>query len=249
MSRLYIGTATSLAPTFDIGSVSVIRVGFEADVPMQYRQVLMGRHSAQGQAGLTATTGNTAGAVTSGATVTAASGSNTATTMTGLGGYYAENGAALTAANVNVMVSSFQNPAIPITAGAASDVRNLIITDVFISPTVVTTVLAGGAIVVEWFLAFGNTAVSWATSDGAGSTTLGSKAPRFLPLGIVDTFAVNAAAGTVNPRTGSSSVALTTPIPVHPGEFISTGMRVLYFGAAFTSGVISGGIGFSGYWD
>jgi uncharacterized membrane protein len=247
--RLFITTATATAPLFDIGNLSVLKVGAEADMAISYRQALMGRASWYPQTGLTGTNGNTATNTASGTAPTASTGSNAATALTGLGGYFALNAASFTAANVNVIVAAYQNPAVPIAAGAATDTRNLVITDLHISPLVVTTALTAGGAVLNWFITVGNTAVSQATTDAAGTTALGSKSPRIIPLSAVDISTSAQAAASVSARSGGSDFTFQTPIVVHPGEFVSVGVRVLQFGAAATAGVYSGSVGFGGYWD
>lgn len=244
------GSAPASAAVFDVANVNVVRFGFEADIPLPMRQAMMGRHSNQGQQGLTTTNGNTALIQASGTAPTGTTGSNTATTITGLGGYYALNGAAIIATvHSNIIVSSYQNPLVPEAAGAANDGRNLVITDILVSPMVVTTVLAGGGAVLMWFVAVGSTALSLATTDAAGGAAIGTASPRVLPLPIVDSFAAAAAAGTVVTRAGQSAVSLQTPLVVEPGRFVHVGVRILQAGAAVTSGVLSGNIGISGFWD
>ncbi len=248
--RLYQTSSPAAAPVFDIGSIAVLRYGPEADIPHSYRQALMGRHSNQGQSGLTTTTGNTALIQASGTAPTGTTGSNTATTITGLGGYYILNGAAVTATvHSNIIVSSYQNPVIPEASGMASDARNLVITNIMISPMVVSTVLVGGGAVWEWFVAVGSTALSLATADAIGGAAIGTASPRVTPLPILDTIGAAAAVATVATRNGVSSITLATPLVVFPGQFIHTGIRTLQVSAAITSGALSGGIGFSGYWD
>lgn len=249
--REFIGaSAPASAPVFDFSNINVVRYGFEADIPIPHRQALMGRHSNQGQAGLTTTNGNTALIQASGTAPTGTTGSNTATTITGLGGWYALNGAAVTAtAHSNIIISSFQNPLIPEAAGAANDGRNLVITDILLTPMVVTTVLAGGGATWAWFIAVGSTALSLATTDAAGSAAIGTASPRIMPLPVFDTFAAAAAVGTVGTRVGDSSISLQTPLVVEPGRYVHIGIRSIYVAAAITSGVIGGGIGVSGYWD
>ena len=249
LNRMYIGTATALASAFDIGEISVTKIGPEADTPFAYRQAMMGRHSAYAQTGLVGTTGNTATNTTTAVAPAATVGSNAAAALTGLGGYYALTATGAGVANANILVCAYQNPAIPIVAGVATDTRNLVITGIRISPMVVTTLFAGGGTTWNWFVAWGNTAVTQATTDANGTTTLGSKSPRITPLSLTDSLAAAAAAGTVATRVGDSYYAFETPIVVHPGEFISVGLRVLYAAAAITAGVASGGIGFSGFWD
>lgn len=250
LARLYQTSSPALAPVFDIGSVSVLRYGPEADIPYSYRQSLMGRHSSQGQAGLTTTTGNTALIQASGTAPTGTTGSNTATTITGLGGYYALNAAAVTATvHSNIIISSYQNPAIPETAGVASDARNLVLTDIMISPMVVSTALLGGGAVWIWFVAVGSTALSLATADAIGGAAIGTASPRIIPLPLLDSIAAAAAVGTVATRSGNSQISLNTPLVVFPGQFVHVGIRSVQVAAAITGGVLSGGIGISGFWD
>lgn len=250
-ARLFNGaSAPSSAPIFDVSNINVVRYGFEADIPLPMRQAMMGRHSNQGQAGLTATNGNTALIQASGTAPTATTGSNTATTITGLGGYYALNGVAVTATvHSNIIIASYQNPLLPETAGAALDSRNLVITDIMISPMVVTTVLAGGGAVWEWFIAVGSSALSLATGDAAGTTALSTTSPRITPLPLMDSVGAAAAVGTVLTRSGESSISLQTPLVVMNGQFVHVGIRTFQVTAAITSGVIGGGIGLSGFWD
>jgi hypothetical protein len=209
----------------------------------------MGRHSSYAQTGLVGTTGNTAVAVANAAAITATVGSNTAAASTGLGGYYACTATNMGVALNNTIMNTYQNPAFPIAAGAATNGRNLVITGIRISPMVVTTLIAGGGIVVNWWVAVGNTAATHATTDTAGTTTLGTKSPRIIPLGVIDVVAANAAVGTVATRHGDSYYALETPIVVHPGEFISVGTKTLQATAAITAGVLTGAVGYGGYWD
>lgn len=251
LTRLYnSGSAPASAPVFDVANPTVVRYGYEADIPISTRQAVMGRHSSQGQAGLTAVNGNTALIQASGTAPTGTTGSNTATTITGLGGYYALNGAAVTVTvHSNIIISSYQNTLLPEAAGAAADARNLVITDILISPMVVTTVLAGGGALWMWFIAVGSTALSLATTDAGGGATIGTASPRVLPLPIVDSVGVAAAVGTLITRSGDSSVSLQTPLIVEPGRFVHVGIRTLQATAAITSGVIGGSIGISGFWD
>lgn len=249
LMRLYQTAAPASAPIFDVTHIVVNNIGSDADLPVAHRQALMGRHSVYNQQGLIATNGSTALIPASGTAPTAATGSNTATTFTGLGGFYRVNGAAVTAtAHSNIIISSYTNPAIPETAGAASDAKVLVITDIIISPMVVTTVLAGGGFTANWFVTTGSTALSLATTDAIGGAAVGTKAPKFFPLGIYDTLAAAAAVGTVSTRVGNSSVSLQTPIVVNPGEVITVGIRCPYVAAAVTSGTIDGSITLIGYW-
>lgn len=251
IARLFNGASPpASAPVFDLSNVNVVRYGYEADIPMPTRQALMGRHSNQHQAGLVATNGNTALIQASTTAPTGTTGSNTVTTITGLGGYFRLNGAAVVAAeHSNIIVSSYQNPLLPEAAGAALDARNLVITDIMISPLVVSTVLVGGGAVWGWFIAVGANALSLATTDAAGTTALGTMSPRITPLPLYDQIAAAAAVGTVCTRTGDSSISLQTPLVVPNGTFVVVGIRTKHVAAAITSGVLDGQIGISGFWD
>jgi hypothetical protein len=244
------GSAPAAAPVLDIGDVSVIRVGPGVDIPQPIRQALAGRHSAYAQPGLTTTDGTTASIPASGTAPTAGTPSNTVANVTGLGGFYRFNGSAITAtAHTNYIITDYANPALPIVAGAGNDARNLIITDILISPMVVSAALTGGGFTAEWFVAIGHSAVSLATATTNGTTALALKAPRIIPLPTFDTLAAAAAAGVVATRQGDNSIRLGTPLVINPGERIAIGFRTVFVGALVSAGTIDGGIGVSGYWD
>lgn len=247
------GSAPASAPIVDLGDVSVLKVGFAADIPMSYRQALMGRHFLYNQPGLGAANGSPFVTPTSGTAPTSATGSNTATTFTGLGGFYRENGAAIgLVAHSNVIVSAYQNPAVPTAAGAGNDVRNMVITDIVVNPIMVSAVLTAqvGAINLQWFIAVGATAISLATADAAGTTAPGTKAPRIFPLPMNDGFASAPVVGVVGTRIGNSQLTLGTPLVVHPGEFVVVGFRVMWPPTtAATAGSYDGSLALSGYWD
>jgi hypothetical protein len=181
MIRLFnSGSSPSLAPVFDIGDVAVLRIGPGVDIPHPIRQVLAGRHAIYNQPGLTATDGQTASVPASGTAPTAGTPSNTTANVTGLGGFIRFNGSAIVAtAHTNLIMTDYTNPAYPIVAGAGNDVRNLIITDILISPMIVTTVLAGGGFTGQWFVAIGHSAASLATTTANGTTALATKATGF----------------------------------------------------------------------
>lgn len=252
IARLYnTGSAPASAPVFDVANINVVRYGFEADIPLPTRQALMGRHSNQGQAGLTATNGNTALIQASGTPPTGVTANGTTTAaITGLGGYFRLNAASIVAAeHTNLIISSYQNAILPEAAGAALDARNLVITEIMISPLVVSTVVVGGGAVWGWFVAVGHNAISLATADAAGTTTLGTVSPRILPLPTYDQSAAAPAVGTVLTRTGESLITLETPLIVPNGCFIAIGIRTKHVAALMSSGVFDGQIGVNGYWD
>lgn len=253
MRLFHTGSAPASAPAFDLGDIAVLKVGFEADVPVSFRQALQGRHIIHNQTGLTSTQGSPFVTAASGTGPTAATGSNTATVFTGMGGFFRANGASIvTTVHSNVIVSSFQNPSVPTAAGAGNDVRNMVITDIIVNPMVVSAALTTqtGAVCVNWFVAIGSTALSLATADGAGTTAPGTKAPRIFPLPMNDSHAATPAVGTVLTRVGSNQITLGTPLVVHPGEWVVVGFRSLVApSAAATAGTYDGSLALSGYWD
>jgi len=158
----------------------------------------------------------------------------------------------LTTNNSNILVSAYLNPAIPQANGAGNNGRNLIITSMTVAAQTVTTVVAGqtGGMGGQWFMAVGQTAVSLATTDADGTTALAQKAPRLIVHPRAFTFAANAAAGTIETGSGDFTLQFTTPIVVHPGEYVATGIReTLNPSVAATSGVIQGGVYLNGYWE
>lgn len=250
IARLFNGaSAPALAPVFDLGVVSVESIGVDTDLPVATMRSLTGRSIINNQAGIQGVSGSPVVVPASGTAPTAATGSNTATVSTGMGGFYRINGASvIVTTHSNIIVSSFQNPAIPETAGAATDARPFVVTDIFISPMVVSTVLVGGGAAWLWFVAVGSTALSLATGDAIGGAAIGTKSPRYLPLPTMDSVGAAAALGTVLTRAGDSSFSLATPLVVNPGEFIHFGIRAPFVTAAITSGTIDGSIGLSGYY-
>jgi hypothetical protein len=151
----------------------------------------------------------------------------------GLGGLFAIT--PTLAANTDGIVSSFQNPL----GSSAIPGKTLFITGIQID-TLVTTLLNGGPFIGAWSLAFGHTAISLATVEGAGT-----KAARRVHLGFQG-FAAGAAVGSA-PTTGVVNRIFNAPIPVQPGEFIQTVLKNI--GAVPASGTLTAGISFDGYWE
>lgn len=238
----------ALAPVFDIGSVAVSSIGPSADEDRNVLQVAMGRHALRAQAGVQAANGSNNNVPASATAPTALAATNAVSGLVGLGGYGRINVSMNTTPHTEFIMCSFQNPVIPEAAGALINARNLVITDIMISPLVAAAALTGGGVVAEWFLAFGGTALSLATADAVGGAAIGVKSFSKLPLPIVDSFAAAAAIGTVGTRSGEGGhILLQTPIVLAPGEFIILGIRTLYVAAA-TAGQVDGGYGFNGYW-
>ena len=160
---------------------------------------------------------------------TAAAPSNTALTAnlpSGLGGQGAVIAAA--AAATDGIWSSYQ--VLPVSVNSGS--RRLVIRGVQLDLLNLGAAVATTATSIQFSLAYGHTAVSLATTDGAAS-----KAPRRLPLGYA-TWAVGAAIGT-QPQGGKITLDLgDAPVFVNPGEFVALVGKFLV-GTATASQVIN----------
>lgn len=248
--QFHTASAPSLAPIFDLGSAAVSSIGPSADEDRNVLQVAMGRAVGRAQAGVQAASGNNANTPASGTAPTATAGSNTVAALTGLGGYGRCTLTGVVAAvHTEIILAAFQNPFLSETAGAPINARPAVITDLFLSPLLVSVLLAGGGFTAEWFLAYGSTALSLATADAAGGATAGTKSPTRIPLPILETLAANAVAGTIASRVGEAGhIPLQTPIVLAPGEFIHFGLRTLFVTAPVTAGAVDYGIGCHGYY-
>lgn len=228
--RNYNSAATSAAQVMRVGNVNVTLGDIMQSKPWAGVIAGMGGGAYQGQNGFTM--GTTALYTNSLAAGAGAAATNTTAALgSGLGGQFA----LLPTLTVGTdgIISSYQVPA----GTAALPGKSLYITGVTIQGAV-TTVLAGGALLNAWSLAFGHTAVSLATAESA--TT---KAPRRLPLGY-DSFALNAAAGTVG---SVITQEFRSAVVVNPGEFIQTVCKNL--GTVTTTGVVTYLICFEGYFE
>lgn len=251
IARLFNSGTASAAPTLDVGEITAMRLGSDSEISLALACAGMDKvsHYFQPDLGMSAATHN---APASGTTPTAATGSNTASvlnTTAQLGGFYRMNGASFNvAAHSNVLISGFQNPALPVANGAGNNGRNFYVTAVVISPQVVSGALTGGPYTALWFLAVGATALSLATTDADGTTALAAKAPRIFPISRHCGFAAAAAAGTLETGAGDFTTIFRTPIPVHPGEFFCLGQRLTTV-TPVTAGTIDGGIYVNGFWE
>jgi hypothetical protein len=104
------------------------------------------------------------------------------------------------------------------------------------------TALTGGGYNAQWSLAFGHTAVSLATGEGATS-----KAPRRKALPGFNQSVASGTAALANLAQPSSYHALTVPIYVNPGEFVQLVRKKV--GAAPSAGVIAHTIDFDYGWE
>ena len=125
--------------------------------------------------------------------------------------------------------------------------RRLKVTGINLSACV-STVLAGGPVNCEFYIVFGATADSLATTESASMATATTKAPRRVMLPKF-TQAITAAQAvqTMISQPGGSSINFVEPIYVNPGERI--GLVVNRFGTALTAGVISYTYQFEYSWE
>ena len=148
----------------------------------------------------------------------------TAALGTGLGGRFWETAAL--AVNTDGIIDSYQVPA----GTATLPGRRLKIIGLYIN-SYIQTVLAGGPVVAEWFIAFGHTAVSLATAESQSV-----KAPRRITLPIIQTYTSAQAVSTQVAQNLDYVDFKGAPIYVNPGEFFQVCKR--YIGTVLTSGTI-----------
>ena len=197
-----------------------------------------------GSMGSQATQGNTMGS-TAGITNNQAAGAGavmtntTAATGTGLGGQFSV--LPTLAAGTDGILCSYAVPAGTINI----EPRTLMIRGVKIHGCV-TTVLAGNAtpVIFAFSLAYGHTALSLATAEGASFSTNTTKAPRRIPLGY-ESYAAAAALGTMG-STGGVYMPLNSPVAVNAGEFVAICAKNL--GVVTTTGVVTFYVAFDSYW-
>ena len=166
----------------------------------------------------TITTGNEANVTAAVPTTT------TAALGSGLGGKFWET--VSLAANTDGIIMSYQVPAGTVNYPG----RRLVLRGIYLN-SYVQTVIAGGPYTAEWFLAFGHTSVSLATTE-AGSV----KAPRRIVLPFVQQVTAAQAVQTTVAQNTTFCNFGDAPVYVNPGEFIQLCTR--HIGAAGTSGTI-----------
>ena len=199
----------------------------------------MGRHGSIVQNGATVT--STANLTNSLVIGTAAALSNTAVAApacVGLGGQ-ATYLPTLTVFSDGIL-QSYQNP-----VGTVNiQPRNLIITGVMIASSV-SLGLTGGALALQYSLAYGHSAVSLATAEATTFTTGGGTSATRIPLGC-ENFIAAATIGTGS-TTGNVNVQFNAPIVVHPGQFVAIAVKNV--GVVTTAGSITSFIGYDAYWE
>lgn len=142
-------------------------------------------------------------------------------------------------ANNDGIVFSYANPS----SGINATGRNLVINGVKVQG-VVTTVLAGGPVIYQYFIAFGHLSAALTQTETGSFANNTTHAPRIAFVGM-ETYATTAAVATLG---GPGCVlTLTNPIVVRPGEIVQLIARNI--GTVTTTGVITVGCTFDAYWD
>jgi hypothetical protein len=203
------GTAASSTIQFKLATYFISQADINTNKLWSHQVCEMGNCGYQGQSG--GTMGSTA-LLANSTNPTNAAGSNTTANIVGLGGIGSMTAAA--GAATDYIASSFQNP----DSTAAFTGRKLVINGVKISCVNMGAAVATTNTTLFWYLAFGHTNVSLATTEAATA-----KAPRRVPLGFVN--APIAATVGQNYSPDAIVVAFSAPIVVNPGEFIATVMR------------------------
>ena len=119
--------------------------------------------------------------------------------------------------------------------------RRLVVRGVYLS-SYVQTVIVGGPYTAEWFIAFGHTAVSLATTEAA--TT---KAPRRIALPFIQQVTAAQAVQTTVSQNVNFCDFGDAPIFVNPGEFIQLCTR--HLGTVGTSGTVAHKVTFIYGWE
>lgn len=234
--RITGGAASGVMQTY-LGAYSV-RIGGSNITSTVITQGNRIEGSYQGFGGGTLGTLSRVGTITTGneANVTAAVPTTTAASLgSGLGGTFWET--VSLAVNTDGIIQSYQVPAATVnTAG-----RRLVVRGIYLA-SYVQTVIAGGPYNAEWFLAFGHTAVSLATSEAA--TT---KAPRRITLPFVQTITAAQAVSTAVAQNVQFCDFGDAPIFVNPGEFIQLCTR--HIGIVGTTGTVVHRVTFIYGWE
>jgi hypothetical protein len=232
MQKLCTGNVTN-TNTMRVGDVFVYLSDFNTGKPWSETLATLGQGGYLGQ------DGHTQGKTSLWTNVTAPTAvalTNTAAAFTGLGGILAV--LPTLAANSDGKLITYQNPVPTINITG----RNLVITGVWLQGAV-SVIFTGGPVTYAYFLAYGHTATSLATTETASFATATTHAPRIVPLGM-DNFIVTAPAGTLGTRIFQT---LQTPVIVRPGEFVDVVARNI--GTVTTLGAITFVIGYDSYWE
>lgn len=159
-----------------------------------------------------------------------------------LGGRAYETLTAGLAANVDGILASYTVPA----GTALVQGRRLKVTGIQYRSHI-TTVIVGGPITNEFYIAFGHTADSMATAESASMATATTKAPRRVMLPDFTQIITAAQAVTTSVSQGAGAIRFDNPIYVNPGERIA--LVINKTGTVPTSGVIAHVYQFDYSWE
>ena len=183
--------------------------------------------SYQGLSGGTMGTAARFGTITTGneANVTAAVPTTTTAALgSGLGGTFWET--VSLAVNTDGIIMPYQVPAGTVNYPG----RRLVLRGMFLT-SYVQTVIVGGPYIAEWFLAFGHTNVSLATTE-----TATTKAPRRIALPFTQVVTAAQAVTTIVSQNETFVDFGDAPIFINPGEFLQLCTR--HIGTVGTSGTV-----------
>lgn len=167
----------------------------------------------------------------------AAATNTTAALGTGLGGLFKAN--AMASSATDLIISSYLNPAPTVNITG----RNLMITGVWADVSNQVVAVATTAFSFQCAIAFGHTALTLATTEGASFSTATTKAPRRVPIGSLY-LPVAAAVGQISNRIFCT---FASPIVVYPGQYIAFIAKPV-LGTATATETLLFNIGFDSYW-
>lgn len=209
--------------TAKIGSIHVTQTDIASNRSWAEQMAAQG-NAYQGQEG--DTMGSLA-MLSNAATAAAAALSNTTAAAQNLGlGGVVQVLPTLTAGTDGILLS-YQNPVPTVTQPG----KTLVVKGIYLD-SAVTTILAGGPLVMAMGIAFGHTSVSLATAETGTFVTATTKAPRRIPLGL-QCYAATAAVGAT---AQSIYLQFTSPVVINPGEFFAITARNL--GVVTTTGAV-----------
>jgi hypothetical protein len=160
-----------------------------------------------------------------------------------LGGRAYETLTAGLAANVDGILASYTVPA----GSSTVQGRRLKVTGINMT-AFVQTVVVGGPTVMEFYIAFGHTADSMATTESASMASATTKAPRRMMLPkFTQVITAAQAVATMIAQPGGMSINFWEPIYVNPGERIA--LIINKTGTVATSGVIAYTYQFEYSWE
>lgn len=226
--------------TMRVSDVTVSLLDIASNKPWAHQLAGMGQMAYQGQNGGTMGTTALLPNATAATTVTGGAISQTVPIATGLGG---QAGIVANTPGADGLITSFQNP----TGGINQTPRNLIITGVRIDSVNIGAAVATTASVLQWSLAYGatgGTVPSLAQAETGSFITATAKAYRRVPLGLQSWIVAAGIGATTNPIT----VNFTSPVVVHPGQWVASVAKFLV-GTATASQVIWATVTFDAYYE